>query len=143
MFYKAIVQSDLLFGAETWTVTKAMLEILKSFHHRVARRLSGMMPHRAEDGTWTYPPLQEAMEKASLWPMREYVRRRQATVEDYIATRPIYNLCIAADAEPLPGSTSRLRWWNQDHNEERPQDQQQDNGEQEQQDPPSRSEEST
>ena len=110
MFDKAIIQSVLLFGVETWTVTNAMMEILESFHHHVARRLSGPIPYRSPDGAWIYPPLKEAMDKAGLWTMKEYVRRRQATVEDYVATRPIYQLCTQAIM--LPGASRIMRWWN-------------------------------
>ena len=35
-FYKAVAQSVLLFGCETWVVTPAMLQMLESFHHKVA-----------------------------------------------------------------------------------------------------------
>ena len=33
MFYRAIVQSVLLCGCETWTITQGMLKALESFHH--------------------------------------------------------------------------------------------------------------
>ena len=65
------------------------------------------------DGTWFYPPLQDALEEAALHPMREYVRRRQATILQEIATRPIYQLCLEADE--WPQSNPKLRWWQQDH----------------------------
>jgi len=36
MFYKAVVQTVLLFGCESWTMTDAMRTALKGFHHRAA-----------------------------------------------------------------------------------------------------------
>jgi hypothetical protein len=35
-FYKATVQSVLLYGSEMWTVTPQMIETLNGFHHKVA-----------------------------------------------------------------------------------------------------------
>ena len=52
MFYRAIIQSVLLYGVETWTVTPAMMKVLESFHNRVARRLAGMMPYRDGQDEW-------------------------------------------------------------------------------------------
>ena len=43
MFYKASVQTNLLFGNETWVMTPAFLPNLEGFHVREARRMTGMM----------------------------------------------------------------------------------------------------
>ena len=91
------------------------MKVLEGFHHRVARRITGNQARRLPNGEWEYPPLEPALEAAGLFPMKEYVRRRQAHIADYIATRPICNMCV--DATPLSGSSRRLRWWQQDHSE--------------------------
>jgi hypothetical protein len=67
MFYKAIVQSVLLFGSETWVITPDMLLTLEGFHNTVARRISGMMPSKTPNGEWHYPPLAQALQKAGLY----------------------------------------------------------------------------
>lgn len=41
------------------------------------------------------------------------IREGPATIEQYIATRPIMALCW--NTAPLPGSSHALRWWQQDH----------------------------
>ena len=112
MLYKAVVQSVLLYGCESWTITDSMRKVLEGFHHRIARRIAGKVAFRQGD-EWVWPPLEEALDEAGLWPMREYIRRRQATVEQYIATRPIYGLCTTA--VPQRGSSRLLRWWQQHH----------------------------
>jgi hypothetical protein len=38
-FYKAIVQSVLLYGCETWAVTQQILGLLEGFHNQVTQRL--------------------------------------------------------------------------------------------------------
>ena len=48
-----------------------------------------------------------------MWPMKVYVWRWKATIEYYIGTRPIYELCNGV--ERIQGSSWILRWWDQDH----------------------------
>ena len=112
MFYKAVVQSVLLFGSETWNLNSTMLKTLQGFHHRIARRLSRRMPRfLPEEDKWEYPPIEEALSIAGLYPIEIYISRRQNTVADYIACRPILDLCIKA--ERLSGSHTRQWWWEQ------------------------------
>ena len=47
-FYIAVTQQVLLFGAETWVLTKRIEDALDTFQGRVARRLTGRMPRRGE-----------------------------------------------------------------------------------------------
>ena len=43
-FYTAVTQQVLLFGAESWVITKRMEYTLDAFQGRVARRLTGRLP---------------------------------------------------------------------------------------------------
>jgi hypothetical protein len=110
-FYKAIVQSVLLYGSETWVVTPAVLKVLNSFHHRVARKLSGKQPRfiHSED-RWFYPPLEEALEATGLYTLRHYIDVRRNTLITNIATRPILQLCRQAGRRS--GSVPKAFWWN-------------------------------
>ena len=40
--YKALDQSVLLYGSESWVVTGEMLKVLTEFHHQVTPRIMGM-----------------------------------------------------------------------------------------------------
>ena len=51
MFYKATVQSVLLFGSETWCLAPAALKSLEGFHVKAARRMTGMLP-KLTSGRW-------------------------------------------------------------------------------------------
>ena len=53
----------------------------------------------------------EALEAAGLWPMKEYTLIRQATIADYIANRPIHEVCTGV--ERMNGSSRFLWWWDQ------------------------------
>uniref|UniRef100_A0A7S0FHZ4 Uncharacterized protein n=1 Tax=Minutocellus polymorphus TaxID=265543 RepID=A0A7S0FHZ4_9STRA len=111
MFYVDVVQQILLYGSETWTVSPRVLSALESLHHRVARRLAGKMPRRLPDGSWECPSLEKALEEAGLFPISEYVARRQRTVAQYIALRPIYD--IAVEEGRQRGTSTSMRWWEQ------------------------------
>ena len=50
---------------------------------------------------------------AGLWPIREYVWRRQAKIAEYGATRPIFELCTGV--QRMPGFSQILRWWDKDN----------------------------
>ena len=85
-FYKAVSQAVLMFGAETWVLTPRIERALDSFQHRVVQRLTGRQMRRRGDGSWAYPPLEEAMGEAGFAGTRKSVTRRQYTAAQYIAT---------------------------------------------------------
>ena len=112
MFYKAVVVTVLLFGDETWVVTEDMLGVLESFHRQIARRLAGCAPvYLRREGKWSHPPLGNAYEKAGLYTMEEYIARRKNGIVDYIASRPLYDLCCSK--ETPEGPAAHQYWWNQ------------------------------
>ena len=110
-FYKAIVQAVLLYGSESWCMTKAMIRKFKSFHLRVARYLSGKHIRPLEDGTWLYPVSEEVLEETGLFSIEQYIETRRATVFKYISKRPIYNEC--KQSKPGPTRGNRVVWWQQ------------------------------
>ena len=112
MFYKAVVQAVLLYGAETWAVSPAMLKALEGFHHRVACQLTGKVGRYLPwEDRWYYPPIEEALEEAGLFPIKVYIDRRQNTLVDHVATRPLLGLCL--DCDKLDGSSRAQLWWEQ------------------------------
>ena len=57
--------------------------------------------------------MEEALDATVLRPIQKYIRRRQATTEEYIEARPIYEMCN--EAERLQ-ATIRLMWWRDQDN---------------------------
>jgi hypothetical protein len=55
IFYKVIVQSVLLYGSESWVITKSKMVQLRSFHRRCARYIARTHIRQEEDGTWILP----------------------------------------------------------------------------------------
>ena len=85
-FYTAVTQQVLLFGAESWVLTKRMESALDAFQGRVARRLTGRMPRCGRDGKWVYLPLAGVLKEAGVVRARSLVLRRQNMGAQFIAS---------------------------------------------------------
>ena len=110
-FYTDVTQQVLLFGAETWVLTRKMDSALDAFQGRVARRLTGRKPRREKDGQWFYPSLAGAMKEAGIVRIWTSILWRQNTVVQFIATWAILGLCEMAVRRP--GAQVPMRWWEQ------------------------------
>ena len=88
-----------------------MEKALIGFIHGAARRLTGRQARRGFNGKWYYPSLEGAMKEAGLTEVGKLITNRQNTVAQYIATRPLLDLCEGASARE--GARVPLRWWNQ------------------------------
>ena len=103
MFHKAVVQSVLLCGCETWVITSNVLSVLESLHHRVAPR----RVKRHED-LWIYPSITETLQEAGVFTVQEHISRRRECLQVHAETRPIYEACQEAGRGPVP---NRRFWW--------------------------------
>ena len=50
--YKSLEQSVILYVTESWVATGKVLKVLEGFHHRAARRITGMTEKRGAGGEW-------------------------------------------------------------------------------------------
>ena len=55
---------------------------LSHIHQCIARRIAGNTEWHVREEGWECPPVEEALEAAGLWPMKEYTRRRKVTIEE-------------------------------------------------------------
>ena len=110
-FYTSVTQQVLLFGAETWVLTRKMESALDAFQGRVARRLPGRQPLRGRYGRRFYPALAGAMKEAGVVRIRTSILWSQNTVAQFIATRPILGLCEVTERR-LGTRVPRI-WWEQ------------------------------
>ena len=110
-FFKAGVQQVIIFGAEMWVVTPRTERALNSFIHGAARRITGRQPRRGWDGTWFYPSLEGAMKEAGFTDVRTSINRSQNMVTQYIATRPLLDLC--EETTQRGRVMVSMRWWDQ------------------------------
>jgi hypothetical protein len=81
------------------------------FHHRVIRKLSGKGP-QLHGEQWIYPPMEEALKAAALYPMAEYLTCQWNRLLAHVINQPVFELCHWA--ERLPGTSTRSQvWWEQ------------------------------
>jgi hypothetical protein len=74
-FYKAVVQAVLLYGSETWNLTKAVLAQLEGFHVQAAYRVAQVHPPRwVARNRWVYPKTSDVLEKCSMATMQRYIQ---------------------------------------------------------------------
>ncbi len=85
-FYKAVVQAVLLYGSETWNLTKAVLACLEGFHVRAAYCMAQVYwPKRVADNQLVYPKTSDVLEECSMAMMQHYIQKRRARIAIYIA----------------------------------------------------------
>ena len=113
MFYKALAQSVLLYGVETWTLSQSIVTALEGFHHRVARALSGLKP-KLQNGEWVYPPIANALSAASMHPLSTYIERRRRYLRAYVALSPVLSHCLNPPPRLSGTPTGKVYWWEQD-----------------------------
>ena len=113
MMYKAVVQAVLLYGRIIWVMTDAMIMVIEGFHHRISRSNTGRTERKGDFGEWEWALVGAELETMGIWMLREYTRRRQETNTEYVAGRPILELCTYKYR--MEGSIRFLRYWNQDH----------------------------
>ena len=66
IFSKAVVQAVLVLGSDTWVTNPRMGQTLGGLQHRVDHRITERHLWQIPDGSWGYPPLEEAMREAGL-----------------------------------------------------------------------------
>ncbi len=108
-FYKAIVQSVLLYGSETWVLSPAVLARLKGFHIRAAYRMAKKhVPRRGPNQQWVYPPSNKVLEECGMHTLQHYIDVRRETIAKYVVGCSIHAECQGADQRR---SSVPQRWW--------------------------------
>ena len=74
IFYKTIIMTVLLYGAETWSLSQKQLSLLKSFHNQCARAITSRKANQDEEGNWKWPSITETLEMIGLKPINEYIQ---------------------------------------------------------------------
>ena len=104
----AVVQVFLMFGLVTWVLTLQLEKFLEGFHHQTSRRMEGMGPKCQRYRTWVYPSIGADLKMLELEEIGVYIACCQNTIAQYIATRPIVDLCLTARWKP--GMRLSRRW---------------------------------
>jgi hypothetical protein len=113
MFYKAVVQSVLLYGSKTWNLTTAVLARLEGFHIHAAYRMAQVhKPCKGLFGKWEYPSTKDVLKQCGLHPVKDYIDTRCSTIAMYVVNRPILMECM--EGEQRRGSMPCQWWWEQE-----------------------------
>jgi hypothetical protein len=111
-FYKAIVQSVLLYGSETWVLSPAVLARLEGFHIHAAYRMAKKhVPRRGPHQQWVYPPSDKVLEECGMHTIEHYIDVRRETIAKFVVGRSIHVECQGADRRH--GLVPRRWWWEQ------------------------------
>jgi hypothetical protein len=109
-FYKVIVQSVLLYGCETWVISKQILVSLEGFHHQIAQQLMHYtIRPDPNSGAWVYPEAGRSFELAGLHPMTTYIGRRRGYLLNWAQNQPLYLECSTLVGGA--GGSQRHYWW--------------------------------
>ena len=68
-----------------------------------------MRPRLDTATRWVYPPLDAEITAVGLEEVDTYVLHLYNTIAQYIATRPILEICLAAERQP--GVQVTRKWW--------------------------------
>ena len=112
-FYKAVIQAVLLYGAESWVLTKESTRKLNSFHLRAVRHMSGQHIKKVGDNKWEYPRHEELLTKCGLEEITNYIERRRTTLRNYLQNNKRDLLHEAAQTQKPARHVTKILWWNQ------------------------------
>jgi hypothetical protein len=111
-FYKATMQSVLLYGSETWVLSPAVLARLEGFHTHTAYQMAKEnVPWQGINQQWVYPPTDKVLEECGMHTIQHYIDVRQETIAKYVVGRSIHAECLGADQKR--GSVPWRWWWEQ------------------------------
>ena len=96
LFYRAVIQTMLLYGCESWVITEAMYDVLEGLDHRAAHRLTNILPYK-----------QLKAMTGSIHPPRMHLTLLVSTPSDSTSTDNILKWLTTSPPE-ISGHTARL-----------------------------------
>ena len=112
-FYITIVQAVLLYGADSWAITKRDLHRLQCFHKRALRYMSGSHIRKVDNNTWTYPDHEGLLHKCGLSSIEAYLERRRSTLWSFLENYRGELLRQAQRCGKHCKDTKKVLWWKQ------------------------------
>jgi hypothetical protein len=114
-FHLAVVQAKLLYGSETWVLSRRPLDRLERFHARCARYMAHRHIRCLPDGTREYPPTAEVLDSCGLSTIETYIAKCKTTLLNHYAQShsALYRRCITST--PIGSGAHRQMWWNKFH----------------------------
>ena len=107
------MQEIILYGTETWVLLASLKNRIEGTHTEFLQEITGKRAKQLEDGTWEMPGAEGIREAAGTWSERTYIERRQETVAQWVALRPLFQVC-AKETGYEGGGRRRKVWWRQE-----------------------------
>ena len=99
----------LFFGADTWVLMKKMIQRLEGSHVSFLRQFTRKQGTWWRVGSWRKVKAYAVLQGVGTHTLRKYVDRRQATVVEWVANRPIFGVC-ARETGYEGGGRLRVPW---------------------------------
>ena len=87
----------------------AMFRKLEGVHAGFLRQVMGQKSKRQRDGTWRSVAAAKVTKEAVTQTLKEYIDKRQVTVAEWVALRPIIDICNR-DVGYKGGGSRREMW---------------------------------
>ena len=84
IFYKVLVQAIPLYELDTWFLLAEMERKVEGIHTKFMQLITGKQEKQLRDGTWETPRAEGGREAAGTKLERNYIKRRQATVPQWV-----------------------------------------------------------
>jgi hypothetical protein len=93
-FYKAVMQSVILYDSKTWNLMTTALAQFEEFHICAAYRMAEKhKPKKGPHHKWVYPGSSDALQECGMATILHYIDVRRATIFRYVVDWPIYEAC--------------------------------------------------
>ena len=106
------MKSVLLYGSETWNLTKSAMARLEGFHIQAGYQMAEEhKPRRGSNQAWKPPRSKDVINECGMGTIAHYIGVRRKTIPEYVVNRLIYEMCRAG----VRGRGLALRqwWWEQ------------------------------
>ena len=112
-FYTVTIQAILLYGAESWVLTRENLRKLNSFHLCAVQYMTGKHIRKKGDDSWEYPRHKDLLTECGLEEINQYINRRRTTLRHYLMTNKRELLREANQTRTPAPNALEILWWNQ------------------------------
>ena len=110
-FYRVVVQEVILFVAETWVISMTTEKRISGVHMIFLQQVTWKRAKRSSYGTWRQEGSESALKVAGTQEVRMFIDRRQEMVAQWVALRPIFEVCAQQETSYKGGGRRRPLWW--------------------------------
>ena len=93
IIYRAVVQAIILYGSETWVLSASIVKRIEGTYTELLQLITGKKARQLGDGTRETQGAEIVREAAGTQSDRIYIEQRQATVAQWVALRPLCEIC--------------------------------------------------